>query len=136
MGNWSGNYLAGTSPTVWTGSVEILTEYCKNNGVPVKYGQCWVFAGVFTTGWESSSTSHVSAGTGRSSKLLLVLLTPVFPVLRCLGIPARSVTNYSSAHDTDVSLTTDVYLDENLDPIDHLNTDSVWCATHTVVMAS
>lgn len=49
-GNWSGNYSAGTSPTVWSGSVEILREYHKNNGAPVKYGQCWVFAGVVTTG--------------------------------------------------------------------------------------
>uniref|UniRef100_A0A8C6SMZ1 Protein-glutamine gamma-glutamyltransferase K n=1 Tax=Neogobius melanostomus TaxID=47308 RepID=A0A8C6SMZ1_9GOBI len=96
QGNWSGTYTGGSAPTVWTGSVEILKQYHSNKGTPVCFGQCWVFAGVVTT------------------------------VLRCLGVPCRTVTNYSSAHDTDVSLTTDVYFDENLEPLENLNRDSIW----------
>ncbi|NWH76097.1 TGM4 glutamyltransferase, partial [Piaya cayana] len=48
LGNWSGNYSNGTSPTDWLGSVLILQEYYKTKQ-PVLYGQCWVFAGVLTT---------------------------------------------------------------------------------------
>uniref|UniRef100_UPI0037E72C0F protein-glutamine gamma-glutamyltransferase K n=1 Tax=Semicossyphus pulcher TaxID=241346 RepID=UPI0037E72C0F len=96
VGNWSGDYADGVSPAAWSSSVEILRKYHSSDATPVSYGQCWVFSGITTT------------------------------VLRCLGIPARSVTNFQSAHDTDVSLTTDVYLDEDLEPIDYLNSDSVW----------
>ncbi|WAR12903.1 TGM1-like protein [Mya arenaria] len=60
-------------PWTWVGSVKILREYQKT-GVPVKFGQCWVFSCVTTT------------------------------VCRALGIPCRSVTNFDSAHDKDESL--------------------------------
>ncbi|XP_014816506.1 PREDICTED: protein-glutamine gamma-glutamyltransferase K, partial [Calidris pugnax] len=94
VGNWTGDYAQGTNPSAWAGSVDILRAFHRTG--PVRYGQCWVFAGVVTT------------------------------VLRCLGLPTRTVTNYNSAHDTDVSLTTDIYFDENMKPLERLNTDSVW----------
>lgn len=48
LGNWSENFVGGTAPTKWVGSVEILQSYYKKNK-PVKFGQCWTFAGVLTT---------------------------------------------------------------------------------------
>ncbi|XP_041375283.1 protein-glutamine gamma-glutamyltransferase 4-like [Gigantopelta aegis] len=63
---------------------------------PVRYGQCWVFSGILTT------------------------------VCRALGIPCRSVTNFASAHDTDVSLTIDEFVDEDENTLSRMNSDSVW----------
>lgn len=34
----------------WTGSVEILRGWDKQQCLPVRYGQCWVFAAVACTG--------------------------------------------------------------------------------------
>ena len=48
MGRWDGKYDGGTKPFEWTGSVPILEEYAETMR-PVKYGQCWVFAGVAAT---------------------------------------------------------------------------------------
>lgn len=50
VGNWSGDYSDGVSPTAWSSSVEILRKYHSTNGTPVSYGQCWVFSGITTTG--------------------------------------------------------------------------------------
>ncbi|CAL8354304.1 unnamed protein product [Gadus morhua 'NCC'] len=79
VGCWGKPDRRGVPPSMWSGSVEILKQWRRNGCHSVKYGQCWVFAGVMCT------------------------------VMRCLGIPCRVVTNYQSAHDTDKSLTVDVY---------------------------
>ncbi|XP_069099768.1 protein-glutamine gamma-glutamyltransferase E-like isoform X2 [Pleurodeles waltl] len=94
-GNWSGDYSDGTDPGSWNGSVAILQEWGQNNYSPVEYGQCWVFAGVTCT------------------------------VLRCLGIPARVVTNFSSAHDTNGNLSIDEFYDKTGKPLNKSD-DSIW----------
>ncbi|CAG5128676.1 unnamed protein product, partial [Candidula unifasciata] len=63
---------------------------------PVRFGQCWVFCGVCTT------------------------------ISRALGIPARCITNFESAHDTDGSITIDVHFQANGELDDLSNDDSVW----------
>ncbi|XP_021578894.2 protein-glutamine gamma-glutamyltransferase E isoform X1 [Ictidomys tridecemlineatus] len=95
LGNWSGNYSGGRDPRNWNGSVEILKTWETSGFRPVQFGQCWVFAGVLNT------------------------------VMRCLGIPARVVTNFNSAHDTDKNLTVDVYYDPMGNPLQK-GSDSVW----------
>ncbi|KAI7792659.1 putative coagulation factor XIII A chain-like [Triplophysa rosa] len=96
VGNWSGDYSIGTSPTAWTGSTEILLKYAREGGVPVCFAQCWGFAGVLNT------------------------------FLRCLGIPARVITNYCSAHDNTGNLKTDIMLDEDGKVNKSRTRDSVW----------
>ncbi|XP_014125518.2 protein-glutamine gamma-glutamyltransferase E [Zonotrichia albicollis] len=95
LGNWSGKYEGGKNPTSWTGSGEILQSWKKSGFKPVKYGQCWVFAAVLTT------------------------------VLRCLGIPTRTITNFSSAHDADGNLRVDEFYDAEGNHLER-GADSVW----------
>ncbi|XP_044152670.1 protein-glutamine gamma-glutamyltransferase E-like [Bufo gargarizans] len=94
VGNWSGNYTGGTNPTQWNGSDAILRQWIRSG--PVKFGQCWVYAGVLCT------------------------------VLRCLGIPARLIINFDSAHDNDGDLTIDNYYDANGKKDNTRTNDSVW----------
>ncbi|XP_012872168.1 PREDICTED: coagulation factor XIII A chain [Dipodomys ordii] len=95
VGSWDNIYAYGVPPSAWTGSVDILLEY-RSSEKPVRYGQCWVFAGVFNT------------------------------FLRCLGIPARVITNYFSAHDNDANLQMDIFLEEDGRVSSKLTKDSVW----------
>ncbi|XP_029467470.1 protein-glutamine gamma-glutamyltransferase E-like [Rhinatrema bivittatum] len=93
-GKWKEPYSNGQRPNYWNGSVAILRQWYNNNFQSVKYGQCWVFGGVLCT------------------------------VLRCLGIPARTVTNFDSAHDTNVNLAIDKYFDVYGSP--QSSPDSIW----------
>ncbi|KAM7390022.1 hypothetical protein PAMA_008271 [Pampus argenteus] len=67
-----------------------------NTGVPICFAQCWVFAGVFNT------------------------------FLRCLGIPARVITNFSSAHDNTGNLKTDLIFKTDGTPDRRHTRDSIW----------
>ncbi|KAL8179821.1 UNVERIFIED_CONTAM: hypothetical protein K2H54_073247 [Gekko kuhli] len=96
LGNWSEDYSGGVRPTQWSGSVAILRQWYSAGGQPVRYGQCWVFAAVMCT------------------------------VMRCLGIPARVVTNFNSGHDTDGNLVIDVFYDKTGQLLPRESKDSVW----------
>nr|XP_020476856.1 protein-glutamine gamma-glutamyltransferase 2-like isoform X2 [Monopterus albus] len=78
-GNWGNSFWGGVTPSQWNGSYAILKQWFDIGCHPVKFGQCWVFAGVMCS------------------------------VMRLLGIPCRVVTNFQSAHDTNGNLTIDVY---------------------------
>ncbi|KAG7205076.1 hypothetical protein KM043_005453 [Ampulex compressa] len=99
-GRWDGEYSDGQAPAAWTGSVPILEQFLETEE-EVKYGQCWVFAGVVTT------------------------------ICRALGIPSRVVSNLVSAHDANASLSVDRYYNidnEELeyDPHNLEGEDSIW----------
>lgn len=96
VGNWSGNYGDGLAPWHWTNSAVIFEKYLVSGFRPVKFGQCWVFGGVLTT------------------------------ALRTLGIPARAITNFMSAHDTDSSLTVDKFFSGSGEELKSINGDSIW----------
>lgn len=53
VGNYSGKYDDGVAPYAWNGSAAILEEYLKKRK-GVKFGQCWTFAAVATTGIVST----------------------------------------------------------------------------------
>ncbi|KAG7495423.1 protein-glutamine gamma-glutamyltransferase E-like [Solea senegalensis] len=78
-GSWGSSFEGGFSPSHWNGSHAILKGWFNRDCHPVKYGQCWVFAGVMCS------------------------------VMRLLGIPCRVVTNFESAHDTNKNLIIDTY---------------------------
>ncbi|XP_030067183.1 protein-glutamine gamma-glutamyltransferase E [Microcaecilia unicolor] len=92
LGRWDGNYSDGVGPSTWNGSIALLRKW--NSSGPVRYGQCWVFAGVLCT------------------------------ALRALGIPARMISNFESAHDTDRNLSVDQYFDKDGKSLG--GADSVW----------
>ncbi|XP_071027027.1 coagulation factor XIII A chain-like [Oncorhynchus clarkii lewisi] len=66
---------------------------------PVSFAQCWVYAGTFNT------------------------------FLRCLGIPARVITNFNSAHDNTGNIITDLVFNSVgnvLELNERLTRDSIW----------
>jgi len=95
LGNWTTDFGGGVAPTKWGGSVEIMQRFYRKKR-PVKFAQCWVFAGALTT------------------------------IARAIGLPSRIVTNYSSAHDTQASLTVDYFVDDDGKIMEEMNSDSIW----------
>uniref|UniRef100_A0A8C6AJ75 Transglutaminase-like domain-containing protein n=1 Tax=Monodon monoceros TaxID=40151 RepID=A0A8C6AJ75_MONMO len=79
--------------------VAILHKSFKGRFKPVRYGQCWVFAGVM-----SSCSS----------------------LLGCLGISTWVVSKFNLAHDTGRNLSVDKYMDSFGWTLEDLMEDSMW----------
>jgi len=97
---YEGHYDGGYSPHMWSGSVQIIEEFLRRGATPVKYSQCWVMAALMTS------------------------------LCRALGLPARPVTAFVCALDTQDSLTVDRYIDRFGDILEHGpkkdQPDSLW----------
>lgn len=50
----------------------------------------------------------------------------MYVVARAIGLPSRIITNYSSAHDTQASLTVDYFVDRDGRLMDEMISDSIW----------
>jgi len=96
VGNWSGDYADGASPTSWNGSVKIIQQAMKTKK-PTKFGQCWVFSGVLTTLCRSVGVPTRS--------------------VTCFASAHDTDESMTIDHYTDV---------ETNDPIEYMNRDSVW----------
>jgi len=94
-GRWDSNYPKDTTPPTAWSGSVAILEQFWQKKNVVKFAQCWVFSGLVTT------------------------------LLRAIGIPTRSVTNFASAHDSDASMTIDFHFDEDGKPLKELD-DSVW----------
>lgn len=94
-GRWTETYPDNTTDPTEWVGSVEILRQYLLNEAPVRYGQCWVFSGVLTT------------------------------LMRCLGIPCRSVTNFESGHDTDCSYSIDCHYDVEGNPMDELD-DSIW----------
>ncbi|KAJ8303138.1 hypothetical protein KUTeg_019534 [Tegillarca granosa] len=79
QGKWGKPYTGGKKPSEFSKSDDILRDWKKSGYKPVKYAQCWVFSALTTA------------------------------VCRAVGLPCRSVTCFSSAHDTDNDTIIDTY---------------------------
>lgn len=98
QGRWDGEYEDGKPPGYWTGSKEIMDLWQEQGQEPITYGQCWVFACTLNS------------------------------FMRSLGIPARVVGNFNSAHDVPEGFMRTAYgFEANYDwIINETTADSVW----------
>ena len=53
-------------------------------------------------------------------------LSSLYIALRTLGIPARPITNFESAHDADFNRAIDYYYDRNDNKLPEKSGDSIW----------